>query len=330
VVDFVRYWTDRTEISCGTFVCWLGIASSKYYEWRRRYGQVNEHNRWIPRDFWLEAWEKEAIVKYYLQHLDEGYRRLTFMMLDEDIVAVSPSSVYRVLKDAALLSRWSVKPSLKGTGFQGPEKPHEHWHMDISYLNICSTFYYLCSLLDGYSRYVVHWEIRETMKRADVEIVVQRAREKFPGEHPRIISDRGPQFIAKDFKEYIRVCGMSHVLTSPHYPQSNGKKERWFRTLKSECIRRKTPLSLEEARRVVAEFVEYYNTTRLHSAIGYIAPVDKLNGHEQEIFASRDRKLEAARARRKANRQNQQFTCQRTEQMMMLPVLKNTFVTNLF
>ena len=160
-------------------------------------------------------------------------------------------------------------------------------------------------------------------------MIIQRAREKFPEVYPRIISDRGPQFVAKDFKSYIRVCGMSHVLTSPCYPQSNGKKERWFRTLKAECIRRKTPLSLEEARRVVAEFVEYYNNKRLHSAIGYIAPVDKLNGREEEIFASRDRKLEEARAIRKAHRQNQQFICQRTEQVTMLPVLRKTFVTNL-
>jgi putative transposase len=123
---------------------------------------------------------------------------------------------------------------------------------------------------------------------------------------------------------------MSHVLTSPHYPQSNGKKERWFRTLKAECIRRKTPLSLEEARRIVAEFVEYYNTTRLHSAIGYITPIDKLNGCEQEIFANRDRKLEEAPARRMANRQNQLLICQRTEQMTMLPLRKRSLRTNLF
>jgi len=148
VVDVIRYWSDRTEVSSGRFVSWLGIGSSKYYDWRSRYGKVNEHNSWIPRDFWLEDWEKEAIVTYYLEHPDEGYRRVTFMMLDEDIVAVGPSSVYRVLKGASLLCRWSGKPSLKGTGFRGPNRPHEHWHVDISYLNICGTFYYLCSLVD--------------------------------------------------------------------------------------------------------------------------------------------------------------------------------------
>lgn len=108
--------------------------------------------------------------------------------------------------------------------------------------------------------------------------------------------------MAKDFKEFIRLCGMTHVKTSPYYPQSNGKKERWYQTLKRECIRPDTPLSLEDARRVVARYVEHYNQVRLHSALGYVSPADKLAGREQEIFAARDAKLEAARARRKARR----------------------------
>jgi hypothetical protein len=140
------------------------------------------------------------------------------------------------------------------------------------------------------------------MKEREVEVIVQRAREKFPGENPRIISDNGPQFIAKDFKEFIRLCGMTHVRTSPYYPQSNGKKERWYQTLKRECLRRDTPLSLEDARRVVAVYVEHYNQVRLHSALGYVTPADKLAGREKEIFATRDRKLEEARGRRKARR----------------------------
>src|SRR5262249_54638952 len=126
--------------------------------------------------------------------------------------------------------------------------------------------------------------------------------EKFPGVTPRIISDNGPQFIAKDFKEFIRLCGMTHVRTSPYYPQSNGKIERWHRTIKGDCIRPGTPLSLEDARRLVARYVEHYNNVRLHSAIGYVTPIDKLEGREDLIFAERDRKLEQARERRKEKR----------------------------
>ena len=159
------------------------------------------------------------------------------MMLDDDVVAVSPSTVYRVLAGAGRLDRWNRRPSKKGTGFVQPLLPHEHWHIDVSYLNIAGTFYYLCSVLDGCSRSIVHWEIRETMTEADVECILQRARERYPQARPRIISDNGPQFIAKDFKEFIRIAGMTHVRTSPYYPQSNGKIERWHKTLKSQALR---------------------------------------------------------------------------------------------
>jgi len=220
----------KTEIPFKEYVSWLNISTSKYYNWQQRYGKANEHNAAVPRDFWLEQWEKEAIIEFHKNNPLEGYRRSTFMMLDQDIVAVSPSSVYRVLSATGLLKRWNNKPSNKGNGFVQPLKPHQHWHIDVSYINICGTFYYLCSLLDGCSRYIVHWELRESMTEDEVEIIIQRARERFPGASPRIISDNGPQFIAKDFKEFIRITGMTHVRTSPYYPQSNGKIERWHKT----------------------------------------------------------------------------------------------------
>jgi putative transposase len=302
-VDFVRSWADKTDIPVRRFLPWIGIGASKFHDWKHRFGKVNEHNAWVPRDHWLTDPEKEAIRLFARQHPLDGYRHLTFMMLDADVVACSPASVYRVLKAAGLLAGQSPVPTKKGTGFVQPLKPHEHWHVDVSYLNIAGTFYFLCSVLDGCSRFIVHWEIREKMEEADVETIIQRAREQFPDAKPRIISDNGPQFIAKDFKEFIRVCGMTHVKTSPYYPQSNGKIERWHKTLKGDCIRVLTPLSLDDARRLVANYVVHYNTVRLHSAIGYVTPQDKLNGREADIFAARDRKLAEARERRRQQRQ---------------------------
>jgi len=302
VVDYVHRWTERAGLAAKQLLSWLGLREGKFYDWNKRYGKVNAHNGKIPRDWWLEDREKQAIVDYHRRHPQEGYRRLTYMMLDADVVAVSPATVYRVLKQAGLLGRRWATPTQKGKGFHQPSGPHHHWHIDISYLNIAGTFYFLISVLDGYSRFVVHWDIRPSMLEEDVQIVVQRAKEKFPNEHPRIISDNGAQFIARDFKELIRLLGMTHVRTSPGYPQSNGKLERWHRTIKSECIRPGTPLSLEDARRLVTRWVEHYNQVRLHSALGYVTPADKLAGREAAIFAQRDRKLEAARAQRQAQR----------------------------
>jgi transposase InsO family protein len=107
------------------------------------------------------------------------------MMLDRDVVAVSPSSTYRVLEGAGLLQHLKPKASHKGKGFQQPLAPHEHWHVDISYLNIMGTFFYLCSVLDGCSRFLLHWELRTAVKEFDVEIVLQRAGEKYPATSPR-------------------------------------------------------------------------------------------------------------------------------------------------
>ena len=117
------------------------------------------------------------------------------------------------------------------------------------------------------------------------------------------ISDNGPQFIARDFKEFIRISGMTHVRTSPNYPQSNGKLERWHESLKSECIRPGTPLSLEDAERLIQQYVDRHDNVRLHSAIGYVTLNDMLAGRQVEIHAERDRKLEAARQQRQSRRQ---------------------------
>ncbi|HVA95638.1 MAG TPA: DDE-type integrase/transposase/recombinase [Candidatus Dormibacteraeota bacterium] len=156
-----------------------------------------------------------------------------------------------------------------GTGIEQPPEPHQHWHIDVSCLNVFEALCYLCSILDGCSLFLVYWDLREQMTEAYMEIILERAKERYPGVRPRIISDSGPQFIAKDLQEFIRPG---------------------------------TPLSLEDARRLVKGYVEFYNNVRLSRAIGYITPKDMLAGHLQEIEVKRNRKLEAAREQRKNRR----------------------------
>lgn len=127
IIDFINRWVERAEVAAQRLIKWIGLSPSKYFHWRTRYGKANEHNGWIPRDHWLERWEKQAIVKYATEHPLDGYRRLTFMMLDQEVVAVSPSSVYRVMKQAGLIGNRNVVPSRKGTGFVQPVARHEHW-----------------------------------------------------------------------------------------------------------------------------------------------------------------------------------------------------------
>lgn len=303
MVDFIEYWSRRSEIDRRQMLKTAEIGRSRYYDWKQRYGKLNEHNALVPRDHWLEQWEQQAIVSWFEQHPLQGYRRLTYMMMDADIVFASPSSVYRVLKKAGLLDRWNRRPSKKGTGFVQPLSVHEHWHVDVSYVNLGGTFYYLCCVLDGCSRYIVNWDIKSSMKEADVELIIQKAREKYPDALPRIISDNGPQFIAKDFKEYIRLSGMTHVRTSPYYPQSNGKIERFHKTIKGDHVRENHFDNLEQLTESVGSYIEHYNHERLHSAIGYVTPHQKLQGLEKDIFKQREEKLHQAREARKTRRQ---------------------------
>lgn len=276
----------------------LSLSANRFYDWKKRYGRSNKSTVTQPKSHWLLADEVKAIENYALQHPGEGYRRLAYMMLDENVVATSPSSVYRVLKQADLLNR-AHGQTRKGSGFQQPEKAHQHWHSDISYLNITGTFFYFISVLDGYSRYIINWEIRESMTAQDVEITIQRALEKYPNAKPRIISDNGTQYLSRDFRSFVRWHELQHVTTSPYYPQSNGKIERFHKTLKTDGIKHGDLLDIDTAKRRVADYVEYYNATRLHSAIGYVAPLIKLSGCEDKVFADRASKLAQAKHKRK-------------------------------
>ena len=291
--------TSKTNNPVGKLLKLIGISSSKYYSWIDRKDQVNNHNCTIPKKHWILDWEREAIINYAKEHLGEGYRRLTYMMIDGNIAAVSPSSTYRVLKSAGLLNRWNkIKKSSKGNGFIQPTEPHQHWHTDIKYVNFHGTFLFLISVIDGYSRYIVHHELRMSMQEFDVEITVQRALEKYPGVKPRLITDNGPQYISKDFAEYLKFAGLQHIRTSIAYPQSNGKIERYHRTIHEECLMTKSLIDLDDARKQIAEFIDYYNTKRLHSSLFYLTPDDFLNNRVTEKLEQRNIKLQLAKKAR--------------------------------
>lgn len=277
----------------------LSISSNRFYDFKKRYGVDNKSNSEVPKDTWLTPEEKEKIVEFHSKNPLNGYRRLCYMMMDEDIVYCSPKSVYRVLKERGLLDRNTPKSNSKGEGFKQPARANKHWHVDVSYLNVAGTFYYLCSVLDGYSRMIIHHDIRKAMTEKDIEQILQTAREICPEANPRIITDNGPQFVAKDFKAFIKFAGMTHVKTSPYYPQSNGKIERWHREMKT-TYRSKTVSTFEDAQAVILDFVETYNYSRLHSAVGYVTPFDRFLGLDSDLQSKRKICLRNAKAHRKA------------------------------
>ena len=290
---------SKTNTPANKLIGMIGISSSKYYSWKIRFEQPNNHNGIIPKRHWILDWERDAILGYAQNNISEGYRRLTYMMIDDNIVAVSPSTTYRVLKTAGLLNKWNkLKKSSKGNGFIQPTAPHEHWHTDIKYVNFQGTFLFLISVIDGYSRFIVHHELRRSMQEFDVQITIQRALEKYPEAKPRLISDNGSQYISKDFAEFIKHAGLQHIRTSVAYPQSNGKIERYHRTINQECLRVKSLVDLNDARKQVAEFVEFYNSKRLHSSLFYLTPEDFLLNRIDEKINERNIKLQTAKINR--------------------------------
>lgn len=291
----MKYIHNMTEIPVKQILGWIKLGTSKYHDWEERLGQENKHNGNQPKKNWLLDWERKAIIDYARDHIGEGYRRLAYMMLDENVVAVSPSSVYRVLKKAGMLNKWNkVKTSSKGKGYNQPSKCHEQWHIDIKYVNYQGTFLFLINIIDGYSRYIVNHELRMHMQEYDVEITIHKALEKFPDVKPRVISDNGSQFISKDFSEYLRFVGLQHIRTSIAYPQANGKIERFHRTIHEECLRKSSMINLDDAKKQIFKYIEFYNKKRLHSALNYLTPEDYLFGRIDERLKERERKLEDA------------------------------------
>lgn len=253
----------------------------------------------IPKAHWLLPWERKTIIEYakvhkseYLFYIRDGYRRLTYIMLDKNVVAVSPATTYRVLKVAGLLNQWNTKKSLlKGRGYKHPAYAHKEWHTDIKYVNFRGTFLFLICVLDGFSRYIIHHELRITITEYDVEITIQRALAKFPDASPRIISDNGSQYISKDFQKFLKETELQHIRTSVNYPQSNGKIERFHRSIDSDCLKTHSLIDREDARKQISQYIDYYNTKRLHSALYYITPKDFLDGKAEEILNMKQKNL---------------------------------------
>lgn len=306
VVKQVTYLSLRSGIPVKKLLVYIDLCNVKFYKWVKRAGTANRHNGKIPKTHWLIPEEVKAIEDFARNHyaesdyfLKDGYRRVAYKMLDLDIAAVHPSSVYRILKKAGLLNKWNTnKSNMKGTGFKQPDYSHKHWHIDIKYLNFNGTFLFLISVLDGYSRYVLHHEVRLSMTEYDVQLTIQKAKEKFPLAKPRIITDNGSQFISKEFKWFIKDAEFTHVKTSINNPQANGKIERYHRTISEECLRIKAPLSLEDFRVYIEDYVNFYNTKRLHASLNYLTPEDYLFERKEDKLTQREVKLEKAEIKR--------------------------------
>jgi len=304
VLQIVEEAVARTGWGLRRVLKRLGMPRSVYYEWRERAVQERLADL-VPGSRCLSAIlpeEKEAVITYALAHPKEGYRRLTWMMIDADEAYLSPASVYRVLNDADLLYRWKRSYRI-GDKPAPPTGPNQRWHTDIMYLRVADVWYFLVSVLDGYSRYVVHRELLTSMRAADVRLVIQQALEANGLKHVEIVSDNGSQFTSADFKALVRQFELQHIRIRTYHPESNGTLERFHRSTR-EALAEQDLRNLAQARTLIAEWVKHYNEERLHAALEYLPPAEYHRGKPEQRISERRQKLERGRAHREAvNRQ---------------------------
>ena len=279
----------------------LGITRSVYYDWleKQKVGRLADRVVVPKSPLTVLPEEVKAAVEYAKIHPREGYRRLAWMMVDDDIVYLKPTTVYRILDKHDLLYRWKRPEPGLTRKVPVAAYPDEVWHVDLMYLWIKGRWYFLVTVLDSYSRYVVHWELALSMLASEVADIIAAALEKVPGKRPRIVRDNGSQFVSKEWREVIKHFEIEEIPIRVRHPESNGRIERYHRSVREEAFGDEEQEDYYQARDLLDQWVKYYDNERLHSALNYLRPVDYYRGNPEALMAERKDKLAKAAARRK-------------------------------
>lgn len=302
VVTLVQQTQERSGWTVQAALRALEIAPSSYHRWRRHMPMPGVARRTRQRSpFEILAREREAILAYARQHPEIRHRELAWRMLDDGVCAVSPSTVYRVLRETGLVCRWKPRARARGDGRpDAPTRPDERWQTDIRYTKVKGRNYYLLGFIDEYSRYIVHHALLTAMDGLTVSTEAQAAIETLPegGSRPTVQSDHGSCFVAHEYASTLREAGVGRTLIRPHTPTDNGIIERFQRTF-GEQFEAYDPADVTEAKTIIAQIIDHYNHERLHASLGYLPPVEVYRGDPETRLAERRRKLRTARAFRK-------------------------------
>jgi transposase InsO family protein len=276
----------------------IGISSSQVSRWRR----VNISGPCLIYPFHILDEEVQKLIAYRTsseENRDLGYRKFTWKMVDEDIVYLSESSIYRILRQFKLLGRAFKENDGALKEYENkPKYVHHHWHTDIAYVIMSGIHYYLIFMLDGFSRFLLHWELMTDISGTSVEIFTQKTIDKYPEAMPMVIHDNGSQFISHDFKRILFENNCIDVPARMKHPETNGKAERFVGLIRNEALRPNSPSYYGEGVKVIEKYVDEYNNRRYHAGIGYLKPVDVFHGRGSAILAERREKLEQARQER--------------------------------
>ena len=307
ILETVQQAREKTGQPLAEILASLGLPPATYYRWQGRAAEdhltdvvVVPRRRAVPPT----PEEVDAVRGFALTHPQTGYKRLAWQMVDEDVAYLRPYQVYRILTEHELLCRRARPPAEALRRPPEPDHPDQVWHIDLMYLYIRPRWYYLVDILDGYSRFLVHWSLNLTMLADTVTLTVQEALERLP-EHrpagePRLVHDHGSQFLSAEWRLFIEGAGVTDIKTRVAHPESNGRLERLHRTHREEGLTEEDLANYYRALEGMTRWSHYYNYKRPHSALNYLRPVDYYRGDPVARLAEREQKLVQALEARKA------------------------------
>lgn len=294
----IIWLVERSDLGVNRTLAQIGINKSTFYNWYKAYldngsgGLEPKHStrqRWnaIPQE------EKNLVVEISLEYTELSPRELSCKLSDTKGIFISESSVYRILRARGLIT--TPSQILLAAGNEFSQKTcfvHEMWQTDFTYFKILGWgWYYLSTVLDDHSRYIVHWELCKTMKTEDVQRTITRALEAaaLPKEfRPKLLSDNGACYIAAELKEFLQDKKMKSIHGKPNHPQTQGKIERYHRSMKN-VVKLDNYYCPDELIAALTAFVHYYNHERYHESLGNVTPADVYYGRQDEIFKYRER-----------------------------------------
>lgn len=298
---------ERSEWPAKKTLAALGIPRGSYYRWLKEEAWAREQKE-APRPvqpFEALPEERQAVLKYAREHAAIRHRELAWKMIDDDAAYLSPSTVYRILREADLMHRQPGRQKRRREEEEKAKRPDEIWGTDLMYVKVNGVNYYYLAFIDEYSRYIVHWELLSSMDGSSLSLGGQSALEKLPRDpadrllvQPTIRSDNGSGYISKEFHGVLEHYGLTHVRIRPHCPEENGIMERSNRTVR-EALEEEELTSRYQAEEAIGRIIRWYNEERLHSALGYLRPIDYYRGDPATLHAARKHKLTTARHRRR-------------------------------
>jgi transposase InsO family protein len=303
---------EGTDLPVRATLRQMNIPRSTFYGWYQRYAEEGFDGLYdkkpAPRGRWNAIPEKiqNEVLDLALARTDLSPRELACHYTDENRYFVSESSVYRILKAADLITSPAYILMSASDAFKDPtRRVHEMWQTDFTYFRIINWgWYYLSTVLDDFSRYIIAWKLSPTMGATDVTETLDQALaitgvDQVRVKHrPRLLSDNGPAYLSGELREYLGERKMAHTRGAPYHPQTQGKIERYHRTMKNvvKLQHYYFPWELEAALR---DFVAYYNNERYHEAIENVTPADVYFGRQYEVLTERSKIKRRTMERRK-------------------------------